>query len=180
MASALPPGIGSISSQQLTTDQRREIVALCQAVFAEDFSIFFESLGDATHLLVRADRALVAYACWVVRWFHPEGLPPLRTAYVKAVAVAPECQRRGWGTLMMRRLCEQVAAEYDLLALTTVIPAYYARLGWVQWRGPTAIRTISGRLPGVGRRPMILRTANTPPLDLDAPLTAAWRADALW
>ena len=44
----------------------------------------------------------------------------------------------------------------------------------------TAIRTATTLLPTPGEQPMILRTAQTPPLDLDALLTAEWRIGGLW
>jgi aminoglycoside 2'-N-acetyltransferase I len=181
LAPAPPSTIELVPSHQLTADQRRAIIALCQACFDEDLSTFFESLGGSSHVLIWADRTLVAHACWVTRWLQPAGLPLLRTAHVKAVAVAPERQRQGYGTLAMRRLSVRVADDgYDLSALMTVIPEYYARLGWEQWRGPTAIRQDDGLPPTPGKRPMILRLPAAPPLDLDAALTAEWRRDALW
>lgn len=133
------------------------------------------------HLLVWDGGELVAHACWVTRWLQPEGLPLLRTAYVMTVAVAPERQRQGWGRLAMRHLCEHAAtAGYELCALSTVIPEYYARFGWEQWRGSTAIRADEGLLLTPDKRPMILPTAKTPPLDLGALLTSEWRGEVLW
>lgn len=173
------PGIELLTADRLTPEQRRAIIALCEAAFEEDFSALFELLPESAHVLVWVDRVLVAHACWVERWLQPEGLPLLRTAYVEAVAVAPESQRRGWGTLAMRRIGEAIAG-YDLGGLATGSPGFYASLGWEQWRGPTAIRMADGLLPTPGEHPMILRTVLTPSLDLDALLTAEWRMGELW
>ena len=176
---AQTPVIEIIPSAQLTADQRREIIALCTAAFGEDFSALFDLLPGSVHVLARAEGALVAHACWVERWLQPEGLPLLRTAYVEAVTVAPESQRQGWGTLAMRRIGEAIAG-YDLGALASGSPSFYARLGWEPWHGPTAIRLDGGLLPTPGEDPLILRTAHTPPLELGVSLTAEWRKGELW
>jgi aminoglycoside 2'-N-acetyltransferase I len=173
------PQIDLIPASQLTPEQRRKVIALCDAAFEEDFSALFELLPDSVHVLVWADRTLVAHACWMERWLQPAGLPVLHTAYVEAVAVVPGSQRQGWGTLAMRRIGEAIAV-YQLGGLATGSPSFYTRLGWEQWRGPTAIRMADGLLPTPDEHPMILRTAHTPPLDLDALLTAEWRIGELW
>lgn len=178
-AATQPPDSGIFPGHELTPAQREEIVALCTAAFGQDFSWLFDLLPGSVHVLVRADGVLVAHACWVERWLQPEGLPPLRTAYVEAVAVLPERQRQGWGTLTMRHVGEAVAG-YDLGGLDTGGHGFYARLGWERWHGPTAIRQDGRLLPTPGKHPMILRTAHTPPLDLGTLLTAEWRRGALW
>ena len=164
---------------RLAPAQRREIIELCESVFAEDLSALFEALGASVHLTVRDRGVLVAHACWVERRLEAEGSPLLRTAFIKAVAVAPERQGQGWGTLAMHRAAEAIT-EYDLGALVTKEPSFYTRLGWEALRGPTAIRLADGLLPTPDARPLILRMAHTPPLDLDALLTIEWRIGELW
>lgn len=104
---------------------------------------------------------------------------PLRTAYVEMVATAPEYRRRGFATAVMKRLAKSIV-DYELGALCPAEPDLYARLGWVFWRGPLFIRTSKGLLPTPDERVMILRLPKTPPLDLDAPLSAEWRPGELW
>jgi GNAT superfamily N-acetyltransferase len=174
-----PPVVDTLPGHQLAPGRRREIIDLCESVFAEDLSALFEVLGASVHLTVRDRGVLVAHACWVERWLEAEGSPLLRTAFVKAVAVAPERQGQGWGTLAMRRAAGAIAT-YDLGALVTREPSFYTWLGWEAWRGPTAIRLADGLLPSPDARPLILRMAHTPPLDLDAPLTIEWRVGELW
>lgn len=89
-----PSVIGIMPDHRLAPAQRRELIGPCESVFAEDLPPLFESLGDPVHRLAW-DRS--AHACWVERWLNVEGLPLLRTASVKAVAVAPERQGRGGG-----------------------------------------------------------------------------------
>lgn len=163
----------------LTDVEWAAIIALCEAAFAEDFSRYFAPFARSWHLLVRRDGALVGHACWIERALQPAGMPPLRTAYIEAVATLPTRQRRGYGTLAMARIAEEIAG-YDLAALSPAAAAFYERLGWEHWRGPTAIRTATGLLPTPEEEIMILRLPQTPPLDLDAAISAEWREGELW
>jgi GNAT superfamily N-acetyltransferase len=163
----------------VTAAERDEIVTLCTTAFEEDFGRMFDLLPGSRHVLARLDGRLVGHACWVTRWLQPDGLAPLRTAYVEAVAVAPDYQRRGIGGRVMRRLAAEVQ-DYDLAALSPAEEPFYARLGWERWDGPTAIRTEEGSLPTPDEEIMILQTPRTPQLDLSAHISAEWRAGELW
>ena len=167
------------AAEKLSLTDRSAIIALCEVAFDEPFEQLFDLLPGSRHLLVYADGRLISHACWVTRWLQPAGLPPLRTAYVEAVATHPERQGHGYGTLVMRRIAQEIAA-YDLGGLSPTEARFYARLRWEDWRGPTAIRVADGILPTPGEGIMILRTPQTPPLDLDAPISAEWREGELW
>ncbi len=159
--------------------ERAEVIALCESVFAEDLSGFFAALGESWHVLVRSEDTLIGHACWIARQFQVGDGPPLPTAFIKAVAVRPDRQGQGWGTLAMHHVAEAIDA-YALGALLTHRPEFYTCLGWAHWRGPTALRTATGLLSTPAAHPLILRTPHTPPLDLDALLTAEWRANEPW
>ena len=174
-----PATLTVVDGAALSPAVRAAIVALCSAAFDEDFSRMFALLPGSRHVLVHHGDALVGHACWVERWLEPAGLRPLRTAYVEAVAVPPARHGEGWGGAAMRRVAAEIAA-YDLGALSPATYDFYARLGWERWRGPTAIRMAGGLLQTPGEEIMILRTPRTPPLDLDAPITAEWREGELW
>jgi aminoglycoside 2'-N-acetyltransferase I len=166
-------------AEDLTTAQRAEIISLCSAAYEEDFDRLFELLPNSTHVLARLGRKLVSHAAWVTRWLQPEGHELLRTAYVEAVATAPEYQGRGFATAVMQELGAQIGS-YDLGALSPSDPAFYERLGWELWRGPLAIRMESSLLPTPDEEVMILRLESTPKLDLRSRLTAEWRSGELW
>jgi len=53
-------------------------------------------------------------------------------------------------------------------------------LGWELWRGPLYIRTAEGPLATPSAEVMILKLPRTPPLDLEAALSAEWREGELW
>jgi aminoglycoside 2'-N-acetyltransferase I len=106
----------------------------------------------------------------------------LRTGYVEAVATAAEQRGRGHATAVMRRAAELVRDKYDLGGLSTGNVAFYQRLGWELWRGPTSVDSPQGRrrTPEDDGDVMILRTLRTPPLDLDAEIACDWRAGDVW
>ncbi len=160
-------------------DEREAIIALCAAAFAEPFDQLFALLPGSRHILLRVGQELVSHACWVTRWLQPAGIAPLQTAYIEAVATAPRWQGQGYGTLVMQEVAQQTG-NYELCALSPAVAPFYERLGWQHWRGPTAIRTDTGLLPTPDEEIMIMRTPQTPPLDLTAQITAEWREGELW
>src|SRR5262249_17195922 len=132
------------------------------------------------HVLAKHKGTLVGHASWVPRQLQPEGLPMLQTAYVEDVATHPAFQHAGIGTSVMVRMVETIK-DFELGGLATGHFGFYGRLGWELWRGKTAIRTGQGLLftpdeDGL----MILRLARTPPLNLDALITAEWRPGQVW
>lgn len=177
---ALPLDLTVCQAAALTVGEREEIVALCTRAFDEDFAGRFDLVPpDAGHVLARLEGRLVGHACWTTRWLQPPGQPPLHSFYVGAVATEPAAQGRGIGSAVMRRLAAETR-DFALGGLSTTRASFYARLGWESWRGPTAVRTAAGLVPTPGKAVMILRTARTPPLDLDGLLSAESRALEDW
>lgn len=168
-----------VAAADLSQPERAEIVALCTVAYDEDFSDMFDVFPGSSHVLARLDGQLVSHAAWVTRWLQPEGLPVLRTAFVEAVATAPEHQGKGFASAVLRDLATRVM-DYELGALSSSDAAFYERLGWELWRGPLGIRTDPGIQPTPGEEAMILRLPKTPPLDLNRGLTAEWRVGELW
>ena len=164
---------------------RTEIIDLCASAYGEDFARLFELLPGSTHILGRDERGvLVSHAAWVTRWLQPAGHPVLQTAYVEAVATAPDRQGQGFATTVLRRVGEILRADptWELAALSPSEHAFYARLGWELWRGPLAIRlgeSLEATPPE--DEVMILRLPRTPStLDTTSLLTAEWRVGELW
>lgn len=163
----------------LTSSERAQTVALCTRAFDKDFGALFDVVVDSTHVLARVDAMLVGHACWSTRWLQPAGCAPLRTAYVDAVATAPERQNQGIGSRVLRRLAAEIQG-YELGGLSTRRVSFYERLGWERWRGPTAARSATGLVATPDATVLVLRTARTPPLDLTALLTAERRPYHPW
>jgi aminoglycoside 2'-N-acetyltransferase I len=105
----------------LLGQQRQAIIDLCTAAYGEDFSDIFEALPGTVHVLGYHAGVLVSHAAWVTRWLQPSGLPPLRTAYVEAVATDPAHQDKGYASAVMRHLAGQLD-DYDLYDLAGLSP----------------------------------------------------------
>jgi len=164
----------------LSDADRRRIIALCNRAYGEDLEPVFGAFVSPTHVLGYLGGRLVSHALWVTRRLQAGRGRLLRTAYVEAVATDPDYQRRGFATAVMQRLAAAVR-DFELAALSPSAPAFYERLGWERWRGPLFIRTDDGLLLSTDEEQlMILRLPRTPPLDLDAPLSAEWRRGELW
>lgn len=174
-----------VAAQALGHKARAEIIALCESAYGEDFTRLFDELSGSVHVLARDERGvLVSHAEWVTRWLQPAEHPVLRTAYVEAVATAPEQQRRGLATAVLRHLGDVLTTDstWELGALSPSAPPFYARLGWELWHGPLGIRRGDTVEPTPSdEQVMILRLPRTPAtLVTTSLLTAEWRAGELW
>lgn len=169
-----------VPSAALPPAARAEVVALCSAAYEEDFAVPLALVGPGVHVLGRAAGELVAHAMWVDRTLAPAGLPPLRTAYVEAVATAAAHRRRGYATAVLRGLAAAIRG-YDLGALSPSDRGFYARLGWEPWRGPLSVRAGGRDEPTPGEEVMVLRLPGTPAgLDPSGPLAVDWRPGEVW
>ena len=180
-----PPRIRSLPTTALSRAEVAVLKGLMAEAFAEDEHGGFtdddwaHALGG-THFVAEDGGRIVGHAAVVERDIRVGGRP-LRTGYVEAVATAVDRQRSGIGTALMRAVAEHLGA-YELGALGTGSHAFYSRLGWVTWRGPSSVRTPGGEEPTPEEDGyiMILRTPSTPPLDLDAPISCEWRPGDVW
>jgi len=114
---------------------------------------------------------IVAHGSVVAREFQV-GDVPLATGYVEAVATRPSHQHRGIATAVMRAIGAHLDVTFQLGALGTGIPAFYERLGWFVWRGPTYVRMYRGpeRTPDQDGGVLVRRTPSTPAIDPTLPL----------
>jgi aminoglycoside 2'-N-acetyltransferase I len=163
---------------QLDDARKRAIIALCTRAYDEPFDAMFDIFPDATHVVASLDGEPVSHASWVPRTLTHHGRA-LRSAYVEAVATEPALQGRGYASAVLRALAMAIQ-DADIGALSPSDPAFYARLGWELWRGPTAM-SLDGRVePTPGEDVMILRLPRTPAIDLDGELIAPWRPGDVW
>lgn len=75
----------------LDTPTRESIVRLCVAAHREDDfrNLFVYVPSGGLHFLAFQAEVLVSHALVTTRWLQPDGWPPLKTAYVDAVATLP-------------------------------------------------------------------------------------------
>jgi aminoglycoside 2'-N-acetyltransferase I len=174
-----------VPSADLTATEWRSLTALCIAAFEEPWDDYWDNIGPGVHVLAEdAERGIVAHAAIVDRLLYPGDLT-LRSGYVEAVAVWPDLQRSGLGTRVMAVIDEMLDERYEIGALGTGSHEFYARLGWVAWRGPTSIRERDGTLvrsPDEDDDIMVRLTPTTPAgLDLSLPIAIDWRpGDEVW
>ncbi len=163
----------------LTLEEQEAIALLFRAAFEEDYRPFQEVFINPTHILGKVGGSLVSHALWITRWLELRGQPRLRTAYVEAVMTYDVYRGNGYATLVMQHLAAEIQ-DYDLGALSPADTSLYARLGWEFWQGPLYGRKNREWIPIPDERVMILRTANTARLDLQAPLSIEWRDGEVW
>lgn len=169
-----------VQGELLSDADRANVVSFCTRAFEEDMTPFFETFVGATHVLGSLAGMLVSHALWITRYLQVGTGPLLRTAYVEAVATDPGYRNRGFASVIMQRLVDEIQ-DYDLAALSPFSTVYYGRLGWETWRGPLFARTEQGLAPSPDdEEVMILRLPRTTPLDLDAPLSVEWREGDVW
>jgi aminoglycoside 2'-N-acetyltransferase I len=179
------PRLRRLRTDELAPAEAQAVRDLLRAAFADDGGGFSEddwahSTGGI-HVVLDVDGVIVAHAALVARSLQADG-GTLRTGYVEGVATAPGHQGRGYGTLVMREIGALIAAEFELGALSTGVPAFYERLGWRRWLGPTFVATRDGVVatPEDDGGILFLPTASGPPLDPAGPIACDSRKGDPW
>ena len=170
-----------VATQQLSRAELRALRELLDDAFEgglteEDW----EHTVGGLHVLA-VDKGVFSHAAVVERLLVASGRA-LRTGYVEGVATAPGHRRRGHASAVMREVGKLIQAEYELGALATGLPDFYARFGWEPWRGPTYTNSPAGpqRTEDDDDAVMVLRTRLTRDLDLTAALMCDWRSGDAW
>jgi aminoglycoside 2'-N-acetyltransferase I len=182
----MPDSAGGVTirratSDALTRDDLARLHALLHAAFDDLEQEDVDHAMGGVHWLAERDGRLVGHCSVVPRTLEADGRP-IRTGYVEAVAVHPALQRSGVGTRLMVEADAHITAEYDLGCLGTGEQAFYERLGWERWQGPTYERTTDGdiRTPDEDDGVMVLRLPASPPLTLRERLSCEWRPGDSW
>ena len=102
--------------------------------------------------------------------------------YVEAVATAPARQGEGLGTLAMQQLGWVLGEDHEMGALSTGAHAFYERLGWERWQGPTFVRTGEQlvRTEDEDDGIMVLRFGPSQETDLSGPISCDSRSGDDW
>ncbi len=177
-----------VGTADLRDDEIARIRALMDVAFGDDpEERFLESdwthAVGGRHVVLEAEGVISGHASVVERELHVAGVA-LRTGYVEAVAIQPLLHGRGYGSQLMTVVNDEIRVRYELGALGTGRHAFYERLGWRTWRGPTSVRTVAGerRTTDEDGYILVLETPTTPtePLDLSAPISCDWREGDVW
>lgn len=173
-------------TDELAPERVAALIDLCEAAFGEPFADAWHAVGPGLHVMVEVGGRVVSHAMIVDRRFYTghEMDVAIDAGYVEHVATAPEAAGRGHATAAMAEIGRIIGDEYAIGALATGSNAFYERLGWETWRGPTAVRSADGELVRSAARDghvMVLRTPRTPPtMSLDAPIAVDWRPGNPW
>jgi aminoglycoside 2'-N-acetyltransferase I len=173
------------TTDELSADEVSALRDLLARAWADDAEEFTEDDWDhaarGLHFVLEEHGAIVAHAAVVPRELQTGG-HRLATGYVEAVATSPEHRGRGYGSAVMREVGAYIDRTFQLGALGTGRLAFFERLGWLVWRGPTFVRTDSGllRTPEEDGYVLVRLTPVSPELDLTAPISCDWRAGDVW
>ena len=181
-----PPRVRTLTTAELTGEERSAVRALLAGAWDDDVDGAFseedwEHAIGGVHFLLEERGELVTHASVVERELHTEG-HRLRTGYVEAVATRREGWSRGRGSAVMTEVRAYIDRAFDLGALATGRTAFYERLGWVVWRGPTLVRTDRGTVPTPedDGAVMVRLTPSSPRMKLTAPISCEWRPGDVW
>lgn len=175
-----------LATHELDAVEVTAIRTLLWAAFGDDPDEAFteddwQHSTGGVHFVLDIDGQIVGHASVVERQIHVAG-NPLRTGYVEAVATAPAHQRSGLGSLVMADVDAYIGERFELGALGTAVHAFYERLGWLTWRGPSSVRAPGGEVRTADEDGyiLVLPTPSSPPLDLSAPISCDWRPGDVW
>lgn len=165
--------------RDISESEYAEILDLCTRAYVLDYQPFLKTFDNATHVLGRYKGKLVTHALWVTRWLQYPGFPPWRTAYVEAVATDERYRNRGFASLVMKKIAEEIK-DFDVGGLSTSSFGFYSRLGWILWRGPLSVRKNGALIPTPDDTVMVLLLPKAPEVDISKPLSIEWRDGELW
>ncbi len=164
----------------------REVPALRELLdraFDGDFDeTDWEHATGGVHAMASEAGVIVAHASVVPRTLVL-GKRSVRAGYVEAVAADPRGGRRGLGSAVMRAINAEIAAAYELGALSTGSHAFSERLGWVRWRGPTFVQMPDGEVKRTAEDDdglMVLPGPSLPTPDREGPIICEWREGDVW
>lgn len=174
--------IRRVTTAEASPDELAQARHLMDLAFDGDFTDhdWRHALGG-THIVADDAGTVVAHAAVVPRTITA-GERGWSTGYVEAVATAPDRQGQGFGSLVMGEVAGVLHQAFELGALSTEGPAFYERLGWERWRGPTFVRDGEAlrRTPDEDGGVLVLRYGPSAGVDLAAPIACEARPGDDW
>ena len=123
----------------LDASTRAGIRDMLNSAFEADFSD-----ADADHaaggirVLATDGDTIIGHAALVGRQMQVNGVT-VTVGYVEGVAVHPDRQGQGYGSVLMRMIDEQALKTYALTMLSTGVQEFYEKLGWVRFLGKSFV-----------------------------------------
>jgi aminoglycoside 2'-N-acetyltransferase I len=172
-----------LADDDVPPDLLEAVRSLTFAAFGGRFDVHDWEHTYGGRRVVLLDRDVPVAAAAVVPRLLVVGDHAYAAGYVEGVATAPGHHGLGSGSAVMASAGDLVRGGYELGALSTSRHAFYERLGWERWRGPTYVRHVDGRLertPDEDDGVLVLRCAATEGLDPTASITCEARAGDDW
>ncbi|MFL5766858.1 MAG: GNAT family N-acetyltransferase [Actinomycetota bacterium] len=105
---------------------------------------FWSELGPGPHFLIEDDDGdLLAHAC-IASVPVTVGETPLDAGYLEVVATRADVRGGGLGSAVVEAASRMISEENEIGFLGTGSFAFYERLGWVRWKGPSAVTERDG------------------------------------
>lgn len=179
--------VETFSTRTLPGDASRRARLLMDAAFArepEDERFTEDDWNHAlggTHLIVRDGVEVIGHAAVVPRTIHVGGTH-FAAGYVEAVGVRPDRQGEGIGSALMTEVDAVLRSSYELGVLGTGRRAFYTRLGWQVWLGPTSVVRANGweRSPDADGFVLVLRFGPSADIAITHPIACEERAGDDW
>lgn len=95
------------------------------------------------HAIVTDAGRVVSHASVIPRELHVGDLS-FAAGYVEGVGTDSATRGEGHGSRAMTEINKIIRRDFELGALSTEAHAFYERLGWERWRGPTFVRSATG------------------------------------
>jgi aminoglycoside 2'-N-acetyltransferase I len=176
------PSVRIFTTDEASPDLLARIHALMLEAFGGDFAEEdWEHALGGVHVAVLDEEVVLAHAGVVSRSLEVAGRP-FRTGYLEAVATTPSNQGAGLGSLAVGEASAVVRRGFEMGGLSTGSPAFFARLGWERWSGPTLVRRGGElvRTPEEDAGVMVLRFGASGSVDLSAPISCEARRGDDW
>lgn len=176
------PSVVVVESPGIAPATRDELWDLWQAAFG---TIRFDRDDEAhayggVHVLAYAGGRLAGHASVVPRRLRV-GQTWHDAGYVEGVATQPDLQLRGIGTALMERLRPEIERRWPFAMLSTGrATAFYERLGWRRWQGPSYTRKADGTEIADDEHGGLMVLALSSGIDAALPVTCEDRAGDAW
>ncbi|MEW2115280.1 GNAT family N-acetyltransferase [Streptomyces sp. NPDC005474] len=169
-------------TEQLSKQERHDLRTMLEKVFGRSryTDESWEHCLGGVHYLLRYGDTLVAHGALVPRYLR-QGDRVLRGVYGESMATLYDWRELGFGSIIVAMATANVRNNYDIGVFAASKYAFYERLGWEKWRGPTFIETEHGIEPrGPARGAVMFRLPKHSTIDPDAELVTDMRKGDPW
>lgn len=140
------PNVRVVEREELRADELASLLAWLEEAYGEGpwRREHWTDLGPGPHAMLRDDDgSLLAHAC--VDWIQVEiDGRVVRAGYLEDVAARADVRGRGFGTAVVTAAQGEIERRAEVGLLATGEFAFYERLGWARWIGPTSVREADG------------------------------------